>query len=59
MTAPLGDYQCASCGEVFSKIVSDEVATAEHDENFPDHDVADAALICNDCFKRFQKWAVS
>lgn len=45
-------YECALCKETFEKAWSDEEATEEFDDAFEGEDVADAAIVCDDCYKK-------
>ena len=45
-------YQCAACDGVFGKCRSDEEAAAERDENFPDLEPEDEAVVCDDCYRK-------
>lgn len=45
-------YTCAECGGEFEKGWSDEEAKAEFGAEFTSHDLDDAALVCDDCYKK-------
>jgi len=45
-------YTCAVCGETFDSGWSDEEAKAELEEDFPDHDITECAIVCDGCYKR-------
>jgi len=44
-------FRCAQCGGVFEKAWTDEEAQAEFAENFAEHSLDDAALVCDECYK--------
>lgn len=45
-------YQCAMCHGVFEYGWSDDLATKELEQNFPDVGKSDCDLICDDCFQK-------
>lgn len=45
------EYTCDSCHEVFEEGWTDEEASAEFCKSFPEHDIRDAAVVCDDCYK--------
>lgn len=51
-------YQCARCGNIYKKGVSDEEAAKEYKKNFPNDSNMewDRDLICDDCYKEFKPW---
>lgn len=53
-------YQCAQCGNIYKKGVSDEDSTKEYKENFPNDPNLewDRVLICDDCYKPIKEWLV-
>ena len=44
-------FRCANCDGVFTKKWSDEEAQAELAERFPNRNVEDCAIVCDDCYK--------
>jgi hypothetical protein len=50
------EYQCSICNGAFTKGWSEEEAIAEQKENWPDFDMADCAIVCDDCHQEFMKW---
>lgn len=44
-------YKCAACGGVFEKGRSDEEALDEKDRLWPDFNLRDCSIVCDDCFK--------
>jgi hypothetical protein len=50
------EYQCAICGEIYVKGLSDEEAMAEKMQLIPDIPLDECALICDDCFIVVKKW---
>ena len=44
------EYTCAACGETFTKVWSDEEATAEAEQLFP-NDLDDLVVVCDDCWQ--------
>lgn len=45
-------FTCASCGDVFAKVWSDEEAAAEAEELFPGIDVGtETGIVCDGCFQ--------
>lgn len=57
MTAVIGDneFQCDSCGGIFTKGWSDEESLAEAETN--GHPATgDDGVICDDCYPAFMAW---
>jgi ssDNA-binding Zn-finger/Zn-ribbon topoisomerase 1 len=51
------EYTCDKCGEAFVSGWSDEEASAEFEENFPETaDEEETAVLCDDCYKAFMQW---
>jgi|GEM_PF-6420320 len=46
-------YTCYACGGVFKKGWSDEEATAEREQDFPNHTDEEMELVCDDCYKKY------
>lgn len=46
-------FTCARCGGTFSKGWSDEEAAAEAQANFSEAELADTAVVCDECFREF------
>jgi hypothetical protein len=44
-------YLCEECGGRFEKAWSDDEAAAERETLFPGVEIADCAVVCDDCFK--------
>ena len=49
-------YTCAQCGETFKSEWSDEEAQAEARANFSPEELADTAVVCDDCYKMLMAW---
>lgn len=54
MTAPVssGSFTCAHCGGTFIKGWTDEEALTAAARDFPDLKPQDAAVICEDCYRK-------
>jgi hypothetical protein len=50
-------FKCDHCGETFDKAWSDEEALAESKELWGELPPEAQSVICDECFKDFQKWA--
>jgi len=48
------DYQCAQCGKVYKYEWSDEEAKEEFFKKFKGKKLEDAAVICDDCYKKLE-----
>ena len=48
-----GTFTCARCGGTFPKGWSDEESAAEARGNFTGAELADTAVICDDCYREF------
>lgn len=49
----LGYFTCASCGETFEKVRSDEEAHAEAVEIFGEDELSDGIeVVCDDCWQK-------
>lgn len=46
------EYKCAICGGVFEKGWDDEEALAELNDNFPNVEIEDCDVVCDDCYKK-------
>ena len=46
------EFRCAMCGGVFEKGNSDEEALEELNGNFPNIDIDDCELVCEDCYNK-------
>jgi hypothetical protein len=49
------EYKCALCEGVFQTGWSDTEARDELEEKFPGFEVEDCVMVCDDCYKKFQK----
>ncbi len=49
-------YNCAVCGETFTKGRSDEEARAEQHELWGDLPDEECDILCDDCFVEFMAW---
>lgn len=47
-----GEYECAACHGVFSKGWPEKEAAAEFAERFEGCNQGDAAVVCDDCYKK-------
>jgi hypothetical protein len=45
-------FKCDVCGVVFESGWSEQEALAEKDELFPETDIKDCGVVCDDCFKK-------
>jgi DNA-directed RNA polymerase subunit RPC12/RpoP len=45
-------YTCECCGKSFEKGWSDKEARRESEKNFPGLEDEDAAVVCDDCYKK-------
>ena len=45
-------YVCSTCKETYEKGWSDEEAIAEQRHDFPDFDIEECYVICDDCHKK-------
>jgi antirestriction protein len=45
------EFQCAMCGGIFEKEVSEEVALEEKEALFPGVPVSQCDIVCDECFK--------
>ena len=52
MTETLQKYVCENCLEEFDKGWSDEEASVEFIDLFPDDRVQDAVIVCDDCWHK-------
>lgn len=55
MTHPL-TYKCDVCGKVYLKGQTDEEARAEYEQNFPQTQGDEKAVVCDDCYQRLMAW---
>lgn len=44
-------YVCRACGTKYESGWSHEEALAEFGEDYPGHDLEDAVIVCDDCYK--------
>lgn len=49
-------YKCANCLEEFDAGWSDEEASVEFNQDFSGFDIADAEVVCDDCYKEMVAW---
>lgn len=52
----MSEYTCAECGGTFETGWSEEEATAEMERDFPGVAKESCAVICDPCYRRFNKW---
>lgn len=45
-------YTCANCLEEFEIAWTDEEASVEFQQNFPESDISTAAIGCDDCYAK-------
>lgn len=45
-------YTCENCLQQYETGWTDEEASIEFSERFEEEDVRDAAIVCDDCYKR-------
>jgi transposase-like protein len=50
------DYTCYVCKETFSRIRTDEEALDEGLYKWPECEVSDMEIVCDDCYKAFTRW---
>ena len=48
----MAKFTCALCGGVFKKEWSEEEALAEKNELFPNVNVKDCEIVCDNCWKK-------
>ena len=48
----MGTFVCESCGGAFEKGWTDEESQAEAEQLFTAEELADAATVCDDCYRR-------
>ena len=48
----MSSFKCAMCGGEFETGWSDEEASAEFNQYFPEHDIKNADTVCDDCFNK-------
>jgi hypothetical protein len=53
--AELRKFKCAACGEEFESERSDASAHAEAALAFPDEDIDDMAVVCDDCWMEMRR----
>lgn len=46
-----GEFRCAICGGVFTKGWSEEEAIAEMKRDFPNFDLEQCDVVCDDCYR--------
>ena len=44
------EYTCSACGHTFLKSQTDEEAFEEFNDSFPDEDIEEGVLVCDDCY---------
>ena len=49
------EYQCAECGNIYEKGVSDEEVLKEKEDLWGDFPMEQCAIVCDDCFKSIMK----
>jgi rubredoxin len=45
------EYQCCLCGHIYTKAVSDEEAMEETHEYWPDVEMEQCGIVCDDCWE--------
>lgn len=45
-------YTCATCRETYNKGWTDEEAKKEKDDSFPEFEIEDCAMVCDDCYNK-------
>ena len=48
------EYKCYVCEGIFEFGISDEEATEELNENFPDIEKEDCGIVCDNCYKKME-----
>ena len=48
-------FRCAECGQEFETAWSDDEARQEFGEVFPENDIKDAFLVCDDCYEKIMR----
>lgn len=46
-------YRCNHCGGIFTSDWDDEEAKKEFEADFPNCDMSDAVVVCDDCYIEF------
>ena len=49
------DYECAECHGIYEKAWSDEEAIQEKEALFPNVNIEDCEIVCDDCFNNIIK----
>lgn len=52
-------FCCAACGGVYEKAWTDQDAAEEFDAVFPDEEIENAEVVCDDCFRAMMAADVS
>ena len=55
----IGEYTCAECHKTYNKDWSDEEALEEKNILFPEVDIANCAIVYDDCFNKMMNTGIA